>query len=292
MPVNETPLNFDCGEDRLIGVLHRPEGPAARGVVVIVGGPQYRAGSHRQFVELGRGLAEGGHACLRFDYRGMGDSSGEMRDFRHIGEDVRAAVDALLSACPELHEVVLWGLCDGASAALMYAQQDARIAGVVAVNPWVRSAESLAEARVRHYYLQRLLQPEMWRKIASGRFEWRRSVWGAVEAVALIAGRMLRRRRPPPAAEPSFQQRMAHGWQGLRDSTLFVLSGRDITAQEFFDHACSDPAWQPFDGSEGPCLRRVPEADHTFAAAAWNQQLIAHTLAWLDAAPFASRSLP
>jgi alpha/beta superfamily hydrolase len=49
-------------------------------VLVIVGGPQYRAGSHRQFTLLARSLAEQGFAVLRFDYRGMGDSTGAMRD--------------------------------------------------------------------------------------------------------------------------------------------------------------------------------------------------------------------
>lgn len=286
--MSEAPLHFDCAGERLIGVLHRPQGAPRHGVVVVVGGPQYRIGSHRQFVELGRGLAAGGHACLRFDYRGMGDSSGEMRDFRAVGDDIRAAVDAMLAACPGLPGVVLWGLCDGASAALMYAPADTRVRGVVAVNPWVRSAASLAEARVRHYYLKRVFEPEMWRKIASGRFAWRRSARAAASSLALLAGRLLARRRP--AAEPGFQARMAQGWQALRARTLFVLSGHDITAQEFHDHARGDPAWQPFDGAEGPCLRRVPEADHTFASAEWNRILIAHTLDWLNAAPLASRS--
>ncbi len=295
----ETALNFPCQGESLIGVLHRPVADARIGVVVVVGGPQYRAGSHRQFVLLGRALAAAGHACLRFDYRGMGDSSGSMRDFNDVGDDIRAAIDALQSHCPALREIVLWGLCDGASAALMYVSRDARVSAVVAVNPWVRSAESLAGARIRHYYLQRLCNVDMWRKIVSGQFEWRRSIASATASLALVARRALGARVRPKSKGASgdgtngvqatvpFQQRMAHGWQRLRERALFVLSGNDITAQEFFDYARGDPAWQPFEAAEGNNLRRVAEADHTFSSTAWNDALIAHVLDWLACLPSA-----
>jgi hypothetical protein len=46
-------------------------------VVIIVVGPQYRAGLHRQFVSLARTLSTAGFLVLRYDYRGMGDSDGE-----------------------------------------------------------------------------------------------------------------------------------------------------------------------------------------------------------------------
>ena len=45
----------------------------ATAVLVVVGGPQVRAGSHRHFVQLARHLATHGHAVMRFDVRGMGD---------------------------------------------------------------------------------------------------------------------------------------------------------------------------------------------------------------------------
>ncbi|HLB84425.1 MAG TPA: hypothetical protein VJK00_06820, partial [Steroidobacteraceae bacterium] len=55
----EEPLCIESQGERLIGILHRPQtqGNLTRGVVVVVGGPQYRIGSHRQFVLLARSLA-------------------------------------------------------------------------------------------------------------------------------------------------------------------------------------------------------------------------------------------
>ena len=71
----EQAFTFDCDGESLLGLLHRPAADAPAdaeqtGVVIIVGGPQYRAGSHRQFVHLARALAGAGHPVLRFDVRG------------------------------------------------------------------------------------------------------------------------------------------------------------------------------------------------------------------------------
>ena len=121
MNIREEVLQFDCEGESLLGIISEGAPAQERAVIVIVGGPQYRAGSHRQFVQLARHLASAGHTVLRYDYRGMGDSPGNLRNFEHVQADIRAAIDALQASRPALRQFVLWGLCDGASAALMYA---------------------------------------------------------------------------------------------------------------------------------------------------------------------------
>ncbi len=124
---SEKPITFECGSDTLLGILHSPTCPESTiGVLVVVGGPQYRVGSHRQFVLMARALAESGFSVLRFDYRGMGDSEGSTRTFKDVGPDIAAAIDVLLREQPLLTGVVLWGLCDAASACLMYCKGPAR----------------------------------------------------------------------------------------------------------------------------------------------------------------------
>src|SRR5439155_9776004 len=125
----EEVVAFQGRQGRLWGVLARPPAALAASsmaVLVVVGGPQYRVGSHRQFVSLARRLAKSGFATLRFDYAGMGDSEGARPDFLNCGPDLAAALGALAQACPRVTRFAVWGLCDAASAAFMFATADAR----------------------------------------------------------------------------------------------------------------------------------------------------------------------
>jgi len=173
-----------------------PQPPATRGVLVIVGGPQYRAGSHRQFTLLARSLAAQGVPVMRFDARGMGDGEGGQRTFEDLAEDVRAATDCFMRAVPGLRDVVLWGLCDGAAAAVLHGGSDERISGMVLLNPWARDEAGLAKAMLKHYYLRRLADPALWRKVFSGRFDVRASA----ASLAAHIGQALRPASRPPVA--------------------------------------------------------------------------------------------
>src|ERR1700694_1316605 len=109
MAINEQTLTFPCEGNQLIGVLSPAPVPASRGVLIVVGGPQCRVGSHRQFTLLARHLAERDVPTLRFDCRGMGDSDGEMRTFERVGADIRCAIDRFFASVPGLNDVVIWG---------------------------------------------------------------------------------------------------------------------------------------------------------------------------------------
>ncbi|MBK9363224.1 MAG: hypothetical protein IPM99_20030 [Rubrivivax sp.] len=97
---SERPLTFEAAGDTLLGVVHDGAAGTDVGVVIVVGGPQVRTGSHRQFVHTARHLAALGVTTLRFDVRGMGDSTGDLRSFEALGDDIGAAIDALLRARP------------------------------------------------------------------------------------------------------------------------------------------------------------------------------------------------
>ncbi len=86
----ERVLELRCGGETLFGVLATARRSRDTAVLIVVGGPQYRVGSHRQFVLLARRVADAGYPVLRFDYRGMGDSGGDMRDFESVSEDIGA----------------------------------------------------------------------------------------------------------------------------------------------------------------------------------------------------------
>jgi exosortase A-associated hydrolase 1 len=282
MPYQEQALSFRCQGDSLYGVLSLPERPAARGVLIVVGGPQYRAGSHRQFTLLARALADQGVAALRFDYRGMGDSEGAARDFEAVDDDLRAAIDQFFLSVPALREIVLWGLCDGASAALFYGQRDPRVSGMVLINPWVRTDSGLAKATLQHYYRDRLLQRALWLKIARGQFNY-----GAALASLL---RLLRSALGRPAvavtaagggAPATLPQRMQAGLQHFGGRVLLILSGNDLTAQEFQGVVQASPRWQALLAAPRVAQHRLEPADHTFSRRVWHDQVTHWTAEWL-----------
>ncbi|HWI15468.1 MAG TPA: hydrolase 1, exosortase A system-associated, partial [Burkholderiales bacterium] len=175
MKYSEHATTVTCEGRTLVGVLTAPADGGARGVLIVVGGPQYRAGSHRQFVLLARRLAHDGIPAMRFDCRGMGDSEGEPRHFDAIDEDIAAALDAFMQAHSGLREVVLWALCDAVPACARVAHHDARVRGLVLLNPWVQSAAGEAKTYLRHYYLKRLLERALWRKVLHGELNVGRS---------------------------------------------------------------------------------------------------------------------
>lgn len=285
----ERPVSMDCEGERLLGVICEPAAASGRsdlGVVVVVGGPQVRSGSHRQFVQLARALATGGWPVLRFDVRGMGDSTGALRSFEQLTPDIGVAIDALTAQCPGVRRVLLWGLCDGASAALLYLDErrDARVAGLCLVNPWVRSEASLARTHVKHYYRQRVMQPAFWLKLLRGGVGM-----GALRGLAgnLREARGTSSTGDGPAATPAaalpFQSRMARAWAGFGGPVLLALSGDDYTAREFEEYAAADPAWKGLTSRARVRLAHVGGADHTFSAAPHRLALERMLADWLHA---------
>ena len=277
MNFTEAALVFPVAGERLLGIVARPDGPRDCAVLLVVGGPQYRVGSHRQFLLLSRRLAAEGYPVMRFDYRGMGDSGAAVRSFDAVGEDIGAAIDAFLEACPGVRRIVLWGLCDAASAALLHVQasRDPRIAGLVLLNPWVRSEASLAQTHIKHYYGQRLLQRAFWVKLLSGKMQIVRSLRG------LLDNAMLARGTGSPRQSRSFQDLMAEGWRQFDGEVLLILSGQDYTAKEFLEYVASDAAWSGVLDSRKLSLVDVADADHTFSSEALRSRVENETLKWL-----------
>lgn len=257
---NEEPIVFECGGEPLVGIVHRSARSEARlGVLIVVGGPQYRVGSHRQFTLMARALAASGIPVLRFDYRGMGDSDGEVRSFEDVYDDLQSALEAFVRhAGGELHGVVVFGLCDAASASLMHGTRERQVKGLVLANPWVRSPAGEARSYVRHYYGRRLLQSSFWRKLLSGELRVGRSV---AELATTIA-----RSRSGDASPKGFVQRMLEGLRTFPGPVLLLSSGRDLTAREFDDLCSRDPSWRSAIGGAKVEVVRLPDADHTFSA--------------------------
>ena len=277
MTIEQRALRFQCQGEWLYGVASLPAQPNKRGVIIVVGGPQYRVGSHRQFTLLARELAMQGTPVLRFDYRGMGDSAGAPQPFDDIDDDLRAAIEHFTGDNYGVSEVVLWGLCDGASAALFYAPLDARVTGVVLANPWARSTEGIARTTLKHYYRRRLLELTFWQKMFLGHFD----AGKALASLARLVGEATAAPVPVSCAAPPLRQRMRTGLADFKGKVLLLTSGIDLTAQEFLDMEKSSPEWRALLGGPQVSRQAMPEADHTFSRRLWRDQVAEYTWRWL-----------
>lgn len=276
--MTEEAIFFDCQGERLLGILHHARAPICEiGVVLVVGGPQYRVGSHRQFVLLARALASTGIAVFRFDFRGMGDSSGEPRDFEHISDDIRSALNTFTAKVSGLRGAVLWGLCDAATANAFYALGDERVVGQIALNPWVRTSEGEAQAFIKHYYLKRLLSRDFWRKVTRMRFD-------ALAALGDFFSKLgdSRAKSIQSAGDDLLlPERLRVSQIAFGKPTLLILSGQDLTAREYEDRVAEAPDWQDWLRSECVTLHRLAEADHTFSRTAWRDQVADWSRDWV-----------
>jgi exosortase A-associated hydrolase 1 len=286
----EIPLSFCCGVDRLFGVLHLPVQPKNRGVLVVVGGPQYRVGSHRQFVLLARQLCMANIAVMRFDYRGMGDSEGELgkpEPCDHLTSDIRSAIDCFMSRVPNLQEIILLGLCDGASATMLYAYSDARVTGMVLLNPWMSTDKGVAKTYLKQYYLRRLVSRSFWKKLFRVELKIMESstyflrMVGTLIGVGGDNGKELVRADHASSVEP-LNDRMTDGFKKFSGRVLLVLSGNDLIAAEFRSMVNTSNQWRGILRSPLVTLYEFTDADHTFSTRKWRDQVGEWVIQWMN----------
>jgi len=266
----EIPLVFACAGEKLVGIVHKPATPAAIGVVTIIaGGPQYRGGVGRAMVSAARELSSAGIPVMRFDHRGLGDSSGTFLGFEHIGEDIQAAVSAFRDAIPEVRQVVLWGGCDAASAAMIHAWKISDATSMVLGNPWVTTTETQSVV-MRKHYLSRLREWSFWKKLL--RMEYKLTDYLA-PAWAKTMGR--RGDAPeassrPASARPTtgsenYVHRMLDGLRRFEGPVLFLMSGQSLLSREFDELVNGDRQWQAAYHRDSHQRIDFPAADQTFS---------------------------
>ena len=256
-----------------VAIHHRPEQAGETALVIVVGGPQYRVGAHRQFVDLANRAAEAGIEALRFDFSGAGDSDGSYGPMPQRLEELRHATEKLLQRAPKIKRVIYWGLCDAASLLITHHRDLPKSAGLVLANPWVRDDEVLTSAGVQRHYQTRLFSLTQWKRLLSGQVGWTRLATAARALLRLSTGR--------PIGE--LASGMQKGFQSYQDPMLIILSGRDLTAQEFEQTVRLSAPWRArvFGKDSAIDITRFGRADHTFSGN-WAHRVVAEaTLSWI-----------
>lgn len=262
---DEFSLTFKVNHLDHLAIVHQGDVSINTGVLVVVGGPQYRIGSHRQFVQLSRNLAQEGITSMRFDSQGMGDSEGCKVSFDHICDDIAAAINAFQQAQPQIEKIIIWGLCDAASAALIYGHKDERVAGLILLNPWLRNDQAMGKTMIKFYYLQRLLSKDFWKKLLTGKVN---VVASAKDAKGFVKDSV----SSSTQSDTSYQERMLKGVQAFQGQICLILSGEDLTAREFDEQTINNKAWQNLRIKTNK-IHRLAGADHTFSSSEFKRQV-------------------
>ena len=170
LPYLEYPTYFPAGEETLFGILTEPVGdPNGVNVLTLCGGG-WIPGSHRgsMWVRLGREYAEAGYRSFRFDYHGVGESTGDVRFDMNLPliKDARAALSTLADGSSGRSVVV--GTCFGGRTAGALAAVT-RPAGVAFLAVPVLGAKSTGEL------MRRAASPRVLRNVFKA--EHRRQYW-------------------------------------------------------------------------------------------------------------------
>ncbi|OYX65023.1 MAG: hydrolase 1, exosortase A system-associated [Sphingomonadales bacterium 32-64-17] len=255
-------FTVDCHGDTLACTLD--DGASPVGLLIVSGGNETRAGAFSGQARLAARISEAGYPVLRFDRRGVGDSTGDNLGFTGSAPDIATALRAFAAAHPGLRRVVAFGNCDAASALMLGA--GAGCDGLVLANPWTFEGEAADDASampaeaIRARYAACLKDPR----------EWLRLVSGGVDLRKLARG--LRGSLSKPAPPSSLAEDMRKGLHRFTGNTRILLATRDRTAQVFA------AVWDQTD----PRLIRREGADHAFSGRGDSDWLFTQLVAALD----------
>lgn len=262
-------LAIPCEGATLAATLDLPAGPLPTTALLIVsGGNELRSGAWAGQARLAARMAKAGHAVLRFDRRGVGDSDGPNGGYRSSAPDIAAALAALRAAVPGLEYIAAWGNCDGASALML--AQGAGCDALILSNPWTfeedgdstdepaaeMPATPMPAQALRAHYLARLANPAAIKRLLSGQIP--------IKALAASLLGMMR-----PAAPPStLATDMAQGIASFTGPIALLIADKDRTAQAFLG------GWNKRD----PRLHICPGASHSFVEPASQEWLAERVL--------------
>ena len=138
----------ELSEDRFGILTNAAPGQPLRPAVVLVNvGLVHRVGPFRQQVQLARRLAALGHAVLRFDMPGIGDSAFSASTEFDVIRDAFDRLDQRIGA----HGYVIGGICAAADRGWNISLADPRIRGLLLIDAIARPGRSFRTGQAKLY---------------------------------------------------------------------------------------------------------------------------------------------
>jgi hypothetical protein len=143
--------------------------------------------------------------------------------------------------------------------------------GAVLLNPWIRTDATHAQAQLKHYYGRTIFTAEFWCRLGSGEVNIGASLRDFTK-------NLVRARRESDSQ--AALERMRQGLAAYSGRVLMIISGNDLTAQEFDDVTGASPEWKSVLQSEKLERFDLPGADHTFSKLEWADAAAEKSAAW------------
>lgn len=253
----EKPITIQVKGTQIVGILHTPEptaNSASPAVLFLHGLTGTMVEPHRLFVKTARALVREGFVCLRFDFRGWGNSGGESEDstISSMVEDARAATDFLLSQKGvDSNRLGYIGMSTGGATASLALAQDPRAKSIVLWNAVADGSHIVS-------------------KLASANQVKTLAVEGKAEHKGNWIGRQF--------ISEFMTMRPAAALAKRPIPTLLIQAEKD----ELVDPAQVDIYFKALQ-DKAPQLEKimVPDADHVFTSTRWESTVIQHTVEWM-----------
>jgi exosortase A-associated hydrolase 1 len=259
-------VSFPCAGEILSGTVDMANGTT--GLLVVSGGNEIRSGAYAGQSRMAAHFASLGVPVFRFDSRGVGDSSGSNRGFEHSADDIKAAIAAFRTSVPQMTHIWAFGNCDAAASLLLYPEQSAFsaliLANIWSIDPTPDAGETPAPnvAAIRARYWNRLKNPRSLIDLLTGKIDLRKLLGGLKSASA-------------PAVQSQLGKRLADALANSAVPIDILIAERDTTAIAFMS------AWKSRDFERA---RRNADihvsicatASHSFADPTTRSWLYAH----------------
>ena len=307
------------GPDGLLrGILHLParRDPARPAVLFVTPGFNCRTARYRLYVKMARRLAERGAVVLRVDPHGIGDSDGVLDhpmvpDLYNAIEggmfvaDTRAAISWLESELGA-RQVLLVGLCGGATTSVRTGAVDERVAGAIlselplrftprdATEEQEAQPAPLARAEADHFlrsYARKLFDPEAWRRFFGAKSDYR-SLFASLRVA--LAKRLLPRR--VKADDAWFRERLGpfanltlvRALEGCLERRMRILCVFGATRNSWF----FAEIWPALEKAHRAGARRlgvvtIQDADPGFSLPPHTREVLEKVTAWVEQQPAA-----
>ena len=302
---SESAVTFaNANGDTLFGIVHRPERARTDiGIVLLSPGVKSRVAPHRLYVKMARHFAARGITVLRFDFAGLGDSTGVVKEamladlYRSIQlgrytDDTLRAIEWMREHAG-VHRVVLSGLCGGAITGLLAARHSAHVAGLLGIGlPVILDGTAVDKVAnmtagqlrsLRERYLAKVVNPDAWLRVLTLKTDFRLAL------TSLLGARRFGTRAPQretpavlgdngnPAFPPALLDLLKH-----QRPLLLMFSGADRLCWEWQEKFADPHRAAIASYSDILTVAVIEKANHVLTFSAWQEETLHHSDRWLE----------